>query len=280
MAHTHPDYIAVYWTIAFIAILSAIAISAGTIFFTQALGNFRTRRLIEDTPRSQIGAMAMGLVEVQAQIAHGSEHPAPFSGVPCAYWEVTVEWPRIPGVWPVAHCNASGNPFFVRDETGVALVLPKGAEIKGLHNLEETCLAKELPEYYARYLKEHHLGSPRNWERSQIRFTERRLGEGEGVFLLGTAVPRSQALDVSQDAALPATSTNSAHEHHIRELQSQTVATICQGECDRLFIISPQSERNVLRQYGWAKLIGGPALAMFGLYFFLMLIFAMRWITP
>src|SRR5262245_4769158 len=279
MAHTHPDYIAVYWTIAFIAVLSAIAISAGTIFFTHALRGFRTRRLIEDTPRSKIGPMAMGLVEVEAQIANGSDHLAPFSGVPCAYWEITVEWLRMPGAWPVAHCKASVHPFFVRDETGVALVLPKGAEIKGLRRLEETWFANELPENYERYLKEHNLGSPRNWERSQIRFTERRLEEGEGVFLLGTAVPRSQALDVSQDV-LPATGTDSAHERHIRELQSQTVATSCQGERGRLFIISQQSERNVLRQYGRAKLIGGPALALCGLYFWLRLIFVMRWITP
>ena len=276
MVHTRPDYIVVYGVLALFATFPVAVVSTGSIVFARALRELRRRWHVDNTPRSHIGWMAMGLVEVEAKIVHGSDHRAPFSGLPCAYWEVTVERLLMPGVWLIVHRNRSDHPFFVRDDTGVALVLPKGAEIRGLESFGETCFGNALPAYYAQYLKEHHLGAHHRWELSQFRFTERRFEENVSLFLLGTAVPGSMTVAVSQDADVAATGTDGPHEHRIRELQTQTVATIRQGESDRLFIISQQSERCELGPEWWSRVIGGPVLALVGLCWWLGLVSSLQ----
>jgi hypothetical protein len=84
---------------------------------------------------------------------------------------------------------------------------------------------------------------------------------------------------VSQDADVAATGTDGPHEHRIRELQSQTVATIRQGESDRLFIISQQSERYELGPEWWSRMIGGPLLALVGLCWWLGLVSVLQWVA-
>jgi hypothetical protein len=83
---------------------------------------------------------------------------------------------------------------------------------------------------------------------------------------MGTAMPRPQALDVSQGALLEATGTDGPHEQRIRELQSQASATIRRGENERVFIISQQSERDLALTFGlraYAEMLG--ALTLFGM---------------
>jgi hypothetical protein len=192
-----------------------VAICAGPILFLRALRDFRLRRLIQSTPRSNIASMAMGLVEIEAEIVPTTGPLAP-----------------LPNISP-------GSPFFVSDDTGIALVLPKGAEFRALDGINDP---------------------------------ERILVEGERVFVLGTVVTRSIARDVSHDAELAATGTDDGRERRVRELHSQAVATISQGDSE-VFIISQQSERDVANRLtwaSWAKLIGGLGLALFGLHYWLL----------
>lgn len=256
-----------------LALFAVFALGAGPWIFFRAFRDLRTRRLIENTPTARVRSMAMGLVEISGQVVPRSEHMAPFSGRPCAYWEVDIATRGRNNSWSVVHKNASGSPFFLRDETGLALVYPKGADCRVRNQVEETCVGINLPESYTQYMDDQRLAFRHVWQLSTLRFRERVLDEGERVFVLGTAVPRPQAMTVSQDEVLEATGTDGPHERRIRELQHEATGVVRLGESEKVFIISQQSEREMtfmLGMRGWAEMVGGPALTLFGLGYWLL----------
>ena len=255
-----------------IPIFATLALGAGPALFARAFRDFRTRRLIENTPTARIRSMAMGLVEINGEIVQRSEHMAPFSGRPCAYWQVEIATRSRRNSWSTVHRASSGSPFFVRDDTGLALVYPKDADCRVMNPVEEVCSGITLPDCYANYMDEHQLMFRHVWRLSTLRFRERVLEEGQRVFVLGTASPGAQSLEVSQEDVLEATGTDGPHERQIRTLQQEAVGAIRRGDSERVFIISQQSERELtlgLSIRAWAELIGGPVLAVAGLGYWL-----------
>ena len=251
---------------------ATLALGAGPWLFARAFRDFSTRRLIENTPTARIRSMAMGLVEINGQVVQRSEHLAPFSGRPCAYWQVEISTRGRRSSWTTVHRAASGSPFFVRDDTGLALVYPQDADCRVLQQVEEVCTGINLPDCYARYMEDQHLMFRHVWRLSSLRFRERMLEEGQRVYVLGTAMPRPQVLEVSQDDELQATGTDGPHERRIHQLQQQATGIVRRGENEQVFIISQQSEREMTLTLGlraWAELIGGPALTVFGLGYWL-----------
>jgi hypothetical protein len=249
-------------------VVATVALASGPWLFMRAFRDLRTRRLIENTPTARIRSMAMGLVEIDGEVVPRSEHQAPFSGRPCAYWQVDIATRGRNNSWSIVHREASGSPFFVRDPTGLALVYPQGADCKVRDQLEETCIGIQLPDCYVHYMDERHLAFRHVWRLSTLRFRERVLEEGQRVYVLGTAVPHTQSLTVSQEEVLEATGTDGPHEHRIRELQQEATAVVRRGDSEKIFIISQQSERDLTLGLGlraWAGMVGGPALTLFGL---------------
>ena len=254
-----------------IPVYATLALGAGPWLFARAFRDFRTRRLIQNTPTARIRSMAMGLVEVQGDVVQRSEHQAPFSGRSCAYWEVDISTRARNKGWTIVHRNASGSPFFLKDETGLALVYPHGADCRVQTQVEETCLGIQLPECYARYMDDQHLAFRHVWRLSSLRFRERILEEEQRVYVLGTATPKQNSTAISMDDAAPA-AEEGPHERHLRELQERTLGVVRQGENERTFIISQQSERELTVTLGlraWGQMIAGPALTMFGLGYWL-----------
>lgn len=252
-------------------VLATMALGVGPFLFVRGFGELRKRRLIQNTPTARIRSMSMGMVEVEGQVVQGSAHMAPFSGRPCAYWEVDIATKGRRNSWSVVHRNSSGSPFFVRDETGLALVYPREAECTVRNQVEENCFGINLPGCYAEYMEQKRLAFRHVWRLSTLRFRERILEEGQQVYILGSARPRSQAMEVSQDV-LEATGTDGPVEQRLRTLQEAAAAVIRKGEHDPVFIISQNSERGVLLDLGlkgWASLIGGPVLTLFGLAYWL-----------
>jgi hypothetical protein len=171
----------------------------------------------------------------------------------------------------VVHKNASGNPFFVRDETGVALVYPHDAKCTVKWGVEEECSGAALPECYDEYMKT--LGpSQVLWRMDTLRFRERTLEDGIRVFVLGTATPRAQSLSISDGEELAATGTDGPDAQRLRTLDHEVRGVIRRGEADETFIISQESERDLTTGLGFmafAKLVGGPILAALGLWYWL-----------
>jgi hypothetical protein len=177
---------------------AAVAMCAGLAMFARGFRDLRTRRLIRNTPTARIRSMAMGLVEVNGTVLERSLVRAPFTGRECAYWEVDISIRAgRRGGHRVVHRRSSGNPFYVGDGTGIALVYPSGSDCKVPAGSEEQCMGLFMPELYGHYMTEQRLWQRYLWRMSTMRFRERTLEEGQRVYILGTAVPRAQSRDVS-----------------------------------------------------------------------------------
>jgi E3 Ubiquitin ligase len=253
-------------------IVASMSLGAGPLMFAHSFRHLRVRRLIENTPTARIRSMAMGLVEFSGTVVGRSTVNAPFSGRSCVYWQVDISTPRYKRQWSVVHRNASGSPFYVEDETGVALVYPTGADCKVRFGREEQCLGITLPECYATYMGERHLALRHLWRLGPMRFRERTLDEGQRVYVLGTAMPRSLSRRITQDdpeAPAPVAGTPEARR---RELDAKSATVVRRGEGEPTFIISQESERELLMGLGarvFGGLVAGPALTLLGLGYWL-----------
>ena len=259
---------------------ASLALGMGPVLFWRSFRDLRMQRLIQNTPTSRIRSMPMGLVEINGEASPRSELTAPFSGRPCVCWQVDIATRSRRSGWTVVHRNASGNPFFLRDETGVALVYPKDATVRLNFQVEEECLGISLPDVYARYLEEQRPAAGALWRLGSLRFRERVLEAGQRIYVLGTATPRPQSVAISMDDELEATGTDDRRARRLHNLDHETQAIIRRGENESTYIISPQSERELTVQLGLratAQLMGGPALTLFGLAYWLHALSLSRW---
>jgi hypothetical protein len=176
-------------------VYAALALFGGIYLFFTGFRDLQRLRLIENTPTARIRSMAMGLVEVNGVIEGRSTQFSPFSNQPCAYWQVEIAVRNgRRNTWSTIHRNASGQPFFLRDETGLAMVYPKGSDCQVGHTIEETAHGLMMPDCYSDYMKENGIWMRHVASLSSLRFRERTLEGGERVYVLGTAVPRAQVL--------------------------------------------------------------------------------------
>jgi hypothetical protein len=259
--------------------VATMALASGLPWFAKSFRELRMQRLIRDTPTARIRSMPMGLVELCGRAVPRSELASPFSGRPCAYWEVDVAT-RSKNSWHVVHREASGHPFYVRDETGLALVYPAGATVRLGFQLEETCTGVTLPDVYAEYLRTRHPVAGTLWRMGALRFRERLLEPEQRVYVLGTATPRPQSVAVSADETMEMTGTDGWRARRLQSLDPEVQAVVRRGENERTYIISQQSERDLTLQLGLqaaAGLVGGPALTLFGLGYWLLALGGGRW---
>jgi hypothetical protein len=247
------------------ALWSTLALGSGPLLFWKGFANFRLKRLMENTPTAKIRSMAMGLVEVNGAVRAKSTVTAPFSGQTCAYWEVDVSTRGRRGSWHVVHRHRSGQPFYIEDDTGIALVYPEGSRCRVHLERSEEGIGISLPDCYASYMREHGLLV---WRLGVLRFRERVLEEGMRVYVLGTAAPKANAHVVSLDAELAATGSDHWGDRWHRERQQQVAGVIRRGTHERTFLISQDSERTLHLTLGiqtLLMLVGGPLLTLFGL---------------
>lgn len=133
-----------------------LLLAGAAIFLWDAFGRARTRRLIAFLPTSKAKGVFVGLVELSgtAECERGESIVAPMSGRPCVYVKTKIEEKRIETrttknsdgesvtktetVWKTLSEKERQAPFYLRDETGVVRVDPKGAEIVAEKFVEET----------------------------------------------------------------------------------------------------------------------------------------------
>jgi hypothetical protein len=254
------------------AACATAGLAAGPWLYWRGFRTLRRRRLIADTPTARIRSMAMGLVEINGAVEPRSTVVAPFTGKACAYWEVDIALQSRRG-YRIVHRNQSGNPFFLSDGTGTALVYPRGAECRIHYAAEEACPGLMLPSCYAEYMSEHATMVGRLARLGQLRFRERILEAGQRVYVLGTAMPRSQARAVADVDAMQATGTDGSPASRRETLDREVVAVVRRGENERTFIISQDSEKGLMLTLGaraLLQLVGGPILTVAGLGYWLM----------
>lgn len=253
---------------------SAAAVGAGVFAFAHGFRVLRLQRLIQDTPTARVRSLAMGLVELQGALRGRSRTSAPFTSRECVWWEVELQTLRESNKglkrWHTVHREQSGHPFYLDDGTGTALVYPQGAEVSAGDVVSEETHGLGVPEPYAGYMAQRQLAMRHLWSVGPMRFRERVLEEGRAVFVLGRAHPRASAVEVSMDEeALEATGTDAIGAAHVRRYDGQCMAVVRRGPRDAAFLISDRSERSLTAEYGFRAfggLVGGPLLALFGLW--------------
>lgn len=254
-----------------IPLYATAALAAGPWLFYMGFRTMKTRRLIANTPTARIRSMAMGLVEVSGKVEPRSTVTAPFSGKPCAYWEIDIASQNRRG-WTIVHRNRSGNPFFLRDETGVALIYPHGSESKLGFGSEEHYQGLMLPSCYSDYMNAHTSALGQLVRVGNLRFRERMLEAGQPIYVLGTATPRAQEHTVA-DVELPQEGgIGDASVARLRTLDHGVSAVVRRGENDSTFIISQESEKSLMLDLGaraFLQLAGGPVLTLIGAIYWL-----------
>lgn len=254
---------------------SLAAVGFGTWSFVTGFRSLRLQRIIQTTPTARARSLAMGLVELQGRVLGRSRVTAPFTGRACAWWEVELQTLRRSrrgmNRWSTVHREQSGNPFYLEDETGSVLVYPQGADLRAGHLIQEETPGLGVPEPYASFMDQRDLKLRHLWGLGPMRFRERTLEDGVAVYVLGRAYPRPQAVSVSMDDeyVLQATGTDAIGAAHVRSHDRDCSAVIRRGPKDPAFLISSQSEKTMTLEYGlraFAGLVGGPLLALFGLW--------------
>jgi hypothetical protein len=253
---------------------SLVAFGFGTTAFVHGFRALRVQRLITDTPTAKVRSLAMGLVEVQGMVRARSRVCGPFTDAPCAWWEVELQTLQQSNkgakTWRTVYREQSGHPFYLDDGTGTALVYPQGADIRAGSQVVEDTHGLGVPEPYASFMAGRQLGMRHLWSMGAMRFRERRLEEGHSVYVLGRATPKPHAVAVSMDdEVLEATGTDAIGAAHVRRYDGVCTAVIRRGQRDPAFLISDRSEKSMTFEYGlkaFGGLVGGPALALFGLW--------------
>lgn len=248
--------------------VAAGALASGPFLFARAFRDLRVRRLIRDTPRARIRSMPMGLVEVYGSAEPRSTLAAPFSGRPCVCWQVDVSTRGRNRTWNVVHREASAHVFYLRDETGLAMVDPRGADLRLTWQVEEECAGLSLPDCYAEYLKARHPVLGHLWGMGTLRFRERTLEEGQRVYVLATATPRAASVSISDDEGWAATGTDDRRALRVPALDAEARGVLRRGTNETTFLVSQQSELELTTSLGLHAALGlvaGPALTLFGL---------------
>ena len=255
-------------------IVSGFAMCTGALAFVHGFRSLRLQRLIRDTPTAKVRSLAMGLVELQGALRGRSRVSAPFTNKDCVWWEVELQTLRESNKglksWQTVHSERSGHPFYIDDGTGTALIYPQGADVRAGSVVTEETHGFGVPEPYSGYMESRGLGMRHLWAMGPMRFRERVLDEGFAVFVLGRAEPKPHAVEISMDEeVLAATGTDAIGANHVREHDGRCTAVIRKGPSDPALLISDKSEKSMTTEYGFKAfggLVGGPLLAMFGLW--------------
>lgn len=253
---------------------SVAAVGFGTFAFVHGFRALRIQRLIMDTPTAKVRSLAMGLVEVEGRVQARSRVTAPFTNRSCAWWQVELQTlsQSNKGLkqWNTVYKEQSGNPFYLEDGSGTAMVYPQGADVRVGDLVQEETHGLGVPEPYSGFMAGRQLGMRHVWSMGAMRFRERVVDEGCAMFVLGRANPKPHAVAVSMDdEVLQATGTDAVGATHVRTLDGECCAVIRRGKDDAAFIISERSEKTMTMEYGFKAfggLVGGPALTLFGVW--------------
>ena len=121
-------------------IISVVFIILGLGIFLYGFNRMHKYRLIQDTPRSKIRSMAMGLVELHGRVFADKHITSPFSQTECVYYRYKIQEyrkhtsrdsegkTRTTKSWKTVTSGERRIPFFAKDETGSVYVDPDDAE--------------------------------------------------------------------------------------------------------------------------------------------------------
>lgn len=237
-----------------------IGFFAGLYLFFSGLLSLKRKMLIENTPTSKIRSLAMGLVEVYGEVVptQGKILKSPFSNTDCVYCKYTIEEYRSSGkshYWAVVNSGEYGTYFFLRDDTGVVLVNPTGAEVDIPMDFEyDSSLGKDPPEQVKQFLRSNGL----SFEgflgiNKTMRYREYLIVPREKLYVMGTAGDNPFVEDATA-------------------VQGVADIMIPRGGHEKIYYIADKPEKLVLAGLNWkvtGGVYGGAALSVACLFIIL-----------
>jgi len=117
-----------FWTFAIILVLLTVGGFIGAFYF------FLRKRIIEDTPTSNIRSAAQGYVELYGvgKLMECSTITGPLTGIPCTWYQYTIEEYRSSGKnshWVTVEKEISDSLFLLIDDSGEAVIDPEKANV-------------------------------------------------------------------------------------------------------------------------------------------------------
>lgn len=110
----------------------ALGTIAGVWTFFKGFRVFREYKVVEDTPRTNIRSIAMGLVHIRGKAQVEPPLLSPVSKTPCCFYKVDIEQWKSEGkshAWKHIRTDLDGSKFFLVDDTGKVLVDAQCAEM-------------------------------------------------------------------------------------------------------------------------------------------------------
>lgn len=284
---------------------AGIIVILGIWLFFKGFVHLNQKRLIQNIPTSKINALALGLVEIKGRARPFSPRPlkSPYAKVDCVFYHFEVRQfihgPRGGGGWKVISEASSGVPFYVDDGNGRVLVDPKKAKIKlGVRYVSFNPDKKENI-------------TLRSTTSRNMKYTESFIIPEEPVYVLGTATAtkdyfgehkkrvarkltawwhnpeKRKEFDLNQDGDVDKKEIALMREKAEAEVAQQeeqmgikigtdlsglSSIIITKGEEEKSFVISNESEREIVSKTGaksFFYIFGGAFLTIIGILFLL-----------
>lgn len=241
----------------------------GLYLFYRGFHHFRRKQLMENTPRSKIRSIAMGLVEVYGKVVPFKKIlKSPFTGTSCVYYKYLIQEYRHSGkrsYWANISKDDDCVPFLLTDDTGAVLVDPKNAEIDIPQKYMNTASSViDFTEDTVNFLKKNKISYKgflgfnkrlkfQEWYIYSPPLKRVKKDFGDRLYIMGSA----------------------GDNPHVEEGSSQMGyedVMISKGRGDKPFFISNKSEKKILSNLGfktYGYLIGGPILSIICLFILL-----------
>ncbi|MFH1655832.1 MAG: GIDE domain-containing protein [Candidatus Omnitrophota bacterium] len=264
----------------------------------------RRKRIIENIPTSTIRGLAIGLTEIIGEAKKTASLKSPLTQMECVFYRYTAERYQSSGRsgrWvTIAKGDSCFSPFWLDDGTGKIMVLPAGAEFILPNDYEfSTGWGRSLPSNLINFMENNGLSYKAFIGTQRLRFKEWYIGEGEKVYVLGTAKKQRNALedynkllverlgqlkadsekmakvDLNKDGEISMEEWNLAVANVERKLLQEKLKTfkadnptdvvITKGEMQKIFIISDHSQKELTEKLSWqafSGVFGGAALTL------------------
>jgi hypothetical protein len=199
--------------------LPAAGALLGLACLWRALRSGRKRRLVDGLPTSKTTGVFIGLVEVKGTAESSQPLTSRLAGKPCVQfaWTVEEKWSRLvtetvtdskgrtstrvrtESGWTTVASGGAHTPFYLRDDCGLLLIRPEGAQIEAPVVFEQSC-GRNVPLYYA-----HGPAAAVAHSDHVRRFREVALGLHTPIYVVGQARERADviAAEIAADPEAP-----------------------------------------------------------------------------
>ncbi|MDD3726643.1 MAG: hypothetical protein PHI44_05555 [Candidatus Ratteibacteria bacterium] len=268
-----------------ILIWSVIGVFAGIYLFFNGFRKLWKKRLIQNIPTSKIRSIAMGLVEINGTAVADVLLTGPYTKSPCVFYHILAEHlvrTQKSTYWVKELEMKSDIPFFVKDDTGVVMIDPAGAEtniplryskMEGNRRYREWNIMEKEPIYVLGTAKRLEGIEEKIQKEVEVRIKDIIENPDEKIKLdtnkdmwIDEEEWRTAREKIKEDIRkkFEGVSNNLKQDgHNIPEHLKDIV--ICKGELDRHFLLSNKSEKELVGSYKYQiffSIFGGIALSL------------------